>query len=66
MNLRSGQFLKILYESGMVQQTAARLPVNEQIKIALLVRFAAHHGPENAQVARPATVGEAENLFAMI
>ena len=63
MDLRPKQLLKILNQPGMIQQTPARLPRDQQIEIAVLIGVTAGHGTEYTYVKSATTLGEAEDLF---
>jgi hypothetical protein len=52
VDLDPEQFLEVLNQPGMIQQTPARFPGDQQIEVAILIGFTAGHRAEYAHVAR--------------
>jgi hypothetical protein len=63
MDPQAQQFLKVLHESGMIQKAAPRLPVNEQVEIAVLVGIPARDGTEHSHVSGTAPCSKVEDLL---
>ena len=63
MDLHPKQLLEILNQPGMIQQTPARFPRDQQIEVAVLVGFTAGHGTEYTHIVGAAPLGEYEDLF---
>ena len=62
MNLHAEQVLKILNQSGVVQQTASRFPLDQQIEVAALPGLAAGHRAKDTQIARASFPSQTEYL----
>jgi len=63
MDLHSKQILEILNQPGMVHKTPARFPGDQQIEVAIFVRFIARHGAEHTQAVRATLPGKPEDLL---
>jgi hypothetical protein len=66
VDLDPKQLLEILNQPGMVQQTPARLPGDQQIEVAARIGVATGHGAEHAQVVGAVPFGETKDFFAAI
>jgi hypothetical protein len=60
MDSHPEQVLEIFNQAGMVQQTPARFPSDQQVQIAILVSLATCHGAEHTQALCAALLGEPE------
>ena len=63
VDLHPEQFLEILNQPGVIQQTPARFPRYQQIEVAVLIGFTTGHGAEHAQAVGAAPLSEAEDLL---
>src|ERR1017187_10291001 len=63
MDLHAEQLLEILNQPGVIQQTPARFPGDQQIEVAVLIGFAAGHGAEHTQAVGASPPGELEDFL---
>ena len=64
VDLDPKQFLEILNQPGMVQQTSARLPGDQQVEVAARIGVATGHGAEHTQVVGAVPLSKTEDFFA--
>jgi len=62
MHFHTEQVLKIFDQASMVQQAAARLPRDQQVEVAVLIRFATRDRPKHTQTMSTALLGEAQDF----
>jgi len=56
------QFLQVLDEPRVVEQTPARLPGDQQVEVARFVGLAARHLAEHADIVSAAPLGQAQDI----
>lgn len=61
VDLYAEEFLKVLNEPGVVEQTAARFPGDQEVEIAVLIGFAAGHRAEHAHIVGAALTSQAKD-----
>jgi hypothetical protein len=63
MDLHPKQSLEILNQPGVIHQTPARFPGDQQIEVAILIGFAAGYRAKHTQAVGAAPPGKPENLL---